>query len=60
MKFTLTIKLGSEAMQSFDDIREELRNIARMLPCTVEPESGDGSTIFDHNGNNVGKWEVED
>lgn len=53
-EFTLTIKLGNDAMQTRRDIADALRAVVDKL------ESGalDGK-IFDTNGNKVGSWEVK-
>lgn len=51
--FTLTIKLGNDAMQTPDDIAGALREVAD----TVQSGRGNGK-IFDLNGNSVGQFDI--
>lgn len=50
--FTLTIKLGNDAMQTPQDVGNALDYVATRLKAGIE----DG-TIKDSNGNNVGSFE---
>ena len=54
--FRLSITLGNDAMQTPMDIAAALRDIADALDYT-ERDSG---TIFDYNGNSVGRWEISE
>lgn len=54
MRFTLNIKMGNEAMQTGEDIAAALHAVA----YHVEQHDDSTGSIFDENGNNVGKWEV--
>jgi hypothetical protein len=63
MKFTLTIILGNDAMQSPDDVAYALGRLQAMFVDTTdsfeELSVGDRSgRIRDLNGNTVGQWEV--
>lgn len=52
-KFTLTIRLGNDAMQTLEDVAEVLHTVQNGL------ERGDSTgRVFDYNGNAVGEWEV--
>ncbi len=60
MKFTLTIELGNDAMQTRSDIEEALRKLGQNLRHMSDPpEAGDGCGIMDLNGNRVGRWDIE-
>lgn len=52
--FTLTIKLGNDAMQSPDDISSALYDAAENIMHGAYPNG----IIWDENGNNVGEWGV--
>ena len=58
MKFTLTIELGNDAMQTDTDIRDVLHATAYKARLSNPPEDGDEGSVHDYNGNTVGKWEV--
>jgi len=63
MKFTIEIELGNDAMQSYQDVRDALKQVICKVGSAVysrsgTPSEGDGSKIMDENGNSVGKWEV--
>jgi len=65
VKFTLTIELGNEAMQTGEDVVGALKSVIRSpyLPCGEFTESIvpiDPVTIRDENGNTVGSWEVSE
>jgi hypothetical protein len=65
MKFTLTIELGNDAMQSYQDLRDALKQVATKLGSRQHcmkgtPSDGDGSKVMDENGNSVGEWKIED
>lgn len=51
-EFTLTIKLGNEAMQDGADIADALREVVFQL----EMEDSTYGLIFDRNGNRVGSY----
>jgi hypothetical protein len=52
-KFTLSIELGNEAMQTGEDVARALREVAKKL------DGGDDSgRIRDENGNTVGEWDL--
>jgi hypothetical protein len=55
MKFTLTIELGNEAMQSHEDIARALEDVIERLRLATHVENG---SIRDDNGNTVGRWGV--
>lgn len=52
--FTLTIRLGNEAMRDTDDITAALQSVA----AKVAKGQHDG-TIMDTNGNRVGSWTLK-
>ena len=54
-EFTLTIKLGNDAMQDYYDIAEALTRLGALMA-----DYGDDtpSVIMDQNGNRVGEWSV--
>lgn len=60
MKFTLTIELGNDAMQTPEDVAEVLAKLGNGLPTLL----GDSFTVNDSyllrdvNGNRVGGWSV--
>ena len=54
--FTLTIKLGNDAVQGLDDIAHLLHKVAMRLTDTGE---GIGR-ITDYNGNVVGEWNLQE
>ncbi len=56
-KFTLTIKLGNEAMQTGDDVAWLLRKVIRDLEGNPLTEA-DSQRYVDLNGNSVGEWKV--
>lgn len=56
MEFNLEIHLGSDAMQSAEDVAEALERTARQLRHLQHGEYG----IFDLNGNKVGGWDMPD
>jgi hypothetical protein len=59
MRFTLTIELGNDAMQTRADIEEALRKLGQDLRYMSDPpEDGDDGVVADTNGNKVGTWEV--
>jgi hypothetical protein len=59
MRFILDIKLGNDAMQTYDDvITALLNNAAALSDSTAILSEGDLGHIFDVNGNNVGYWFV--
>lgn len=62
MKFTLEIELGNEAMQKGTDVAnvlwDDVVEVLGGFPWVLEPGSVGGS-IFDKNGNRVGRYGVE-
>jgi hypothetical protein len=65
MKFTLTIELGNDAMQTAEDVgfalqarAVELINLGAASMATLSPGGDHSRIIRDFNGNPVGKWEV--
>lgn len=59
MKFTLTIELGNDAMQTYADIFRAIReHKPHLVPMSHVARPGYEKTIRDVNGNAVGKWEV--
>ena len=54
--FTLTIKLGDDAMQNTHDVAEALHRVADKLHRLPAAREG---VIIDTNGNTVGHWEVK-
>ncbi len=58
-RFTLTIDLGNEEMQTPMNVAEALRKLATKLERDYNALDCDlGGKIMDLNGNSVGKWEV--
>ena len=57
MKFTLTIELGNDAMQTPEDVAGALREVADDVERTSMPQ--DGHRVRDYNGNTVGRWVFE-
>ena len=57
--FTLTIKLGNDAMQTGEDIAGALYDASFQLASVgdTSPE-GRSRAIHDYNGNTVGEWKV--
>lgn len=55
-QFTLTVKLGNEAMKTRDDVAKALRHAADALQAGLADEGA----IRDDNGNRVGGWSFED
>jgi len=67
MRFTLTIELGNEAMQTSGDIAGALEDVIATLARhhtrdNYLPRAATRRhiSIIDINGNTVGKWEVTD
>lgn len=59
--FSLTIRLGNDAMQTPADIAAALRDVADRLADGYDPVSELGpheGVIRDVNGNRVGTWEA--
>lgn len=54
-KFTLSINLGNDAMQTREEVAEALERVAGTLRASSLPE--DTQHIRDANGNAVGRWE---
>lgn len=55
-RFTLTIELGNDAMQTGADIADALRRVAARQE---EWERGTDGAIRDENGNTVGRYGFE-
>lgn len=62
MQFTITLKLGNDAMRTGDDVAEALHAVADRLTHTGSAhdalQPGAGGPMFDANGNRVGSWDV--
>ena len=62
MKFTVEIELGNDAMQTYQDIRDALKEIilsaGSCASSHAQPTHGDGAKVRDENGNTVGSWGV--
>jgi hypothetical protein len=54
-RFTLTIDLGGDAMQTGSDVARALHKLAVRLDNTVS----DAGSIMDDNGNTAGAWSFE-
>jgi hypothetical protein len=54
MRLTLCIDSNNEAMQTYEDAAEALKQAARR----IEREYSDTGTIIDRNGNAVGNWVI--
>lgn len=54
-KFTLTITLGNDAMQSATDVAHALFEAAEKIDARDDMRDG---KIFDENGNRVGEWNI--
>ncbi len=54
-QFTLKIKLGNDAMQTHDDVREALLEV-----CDKLEHQQNECSIRDINGNTVGTWEFSE
>lgn len=58
--FTLSIRLGNEAMQTGADVAEQLHRAAGILGEYYEALTpGLNSSVYDQNGNRVGEWRAE-
>jgi hypothetical protein len=61
MEFQLKIELGNDTIQTADDIRAAVKDVAKYLkdwrPGEL-PEAGDNAPIRDVNGNTVGGWKM--
>lgn len=60
MKFTLTITLGNDAMQTPDDVAAALAHVAHRVRASDawgDPTHA-GHLVLDDNGNRVGEWAV--
>ena len=59
-RFTLTIDLGNDAMQTGDDIARALQAVAHTVSSrydgTTPPD--DTAPIRDENGNTTGRWTI--
>jgi len=63
-RFTLTITLGNDAMQTGADVAQALRAAAERLEDRygfdyIDEWTGLGAFIYDANGNKVGRWGIE-
>lgn len=57
LTFTVSIHLGNAEMMAPDDVANALRSIAGRLDA-LDYHPGHSQTIFDTNGNDVGRWRV--
>lgn len=55
MQFTLTIRLGNDAMQTVEDVEDALRQLVKSRAIS----NGSSPYIRDANGNTVGEWQVQ-
>lgn len=63
MKFTLQIKLGNDAMQTYADICKAIQHALTGKRIYIDAQEeilhgSDGGEIMDVNGNGVGHWTV--
>lgn len=65
MKFTLTIKMGNDAMNSARDLSAAVSKVAHSIlryEADVDEDGFKGkvivSNVLDENGNKVGRWEI--
>lgn len=62
MRFMVEIELGNDAMRTWQDIRDALKQTIGKVggrdSSHFKPTEGDGSRIRDENGNTVGKWAI--
>jgi hypothetical protein len=57
-KFTLSIDLGNDAMQTDDEVAELLSKAARQVDGLEYLIPGLYGNLRDENGNRVGSWQV--
>jgi hypothetical protein len=61
MKFTLTIELGNDAMQTLADVARSFADSVNRRSGTSDPlEDDDRGVLLDSNGNRVGMWTVSE
>ena len=58
MKFTLSINLGNDAMQTNGDVAVALQSLAESL--VGNKRNAYCGEIYDENGNMVGSWQVDE
>jgi hypothetical protein len=58
MEFMLKIALGSDAMQTAEDVADGLRKVADYLEGTGGWDHNDAGHVRDVNGNTVGGWVI--
>lgn len=58
-KFTMSIELGNDAMQSPQELSEALEELATKIASIDPMETRAEGKILDDNGNEVGTWEYE-
>jgi len=60
MKFTLTIDIGNDAMQTNEQIAQAIGQAAdRLEEYGGEPQLGLHDTLSDDSGNRVGSWVIQ-
>ena len=57
-QFTITIKLGDDAMRHGNHVARALRIVAKKIE-DLGFSCANGGGIMDANGNKVGEWEVK-
>jgi hypothetical protein len=57
--FVLEIRLGNDAMQSWDDVAKAIKVTASRLVGEHALEVGERGKIYDDNGNVVGGWRAK-
>jgi hypothetical protein len=55
MIFQIEIEVGNDEMQTSTHIAHALMRVAEDVSI-IEPRFGDNGTIYDVNGNRVGRW----
>jgi len=56
--FTLTLRLGNDAMLDAMDVADALRSAAGWLEEYAVMSPGESGSLLDQNGNRVGGWTV--
>lgn len=56
--FNMSIELGNDAMQTYDDLAAALEKTAKKLRVYAHPEPGETGRIMDTNGLSVGRWRI--
>lgn len=57
MTFTITIRLGNDAMQTTENVAAALEKTAEKIRDYQDPPAaGEGGRVMDVNGQSVGEW----